>query len=278
MPLLAKTGSSLSSSPAPPNSTLTRSTTASWSRRCGGTAVASAARRGSGRIVPPRVAPRKRYDIGYLLSCDPVPDITTSRGHAAGTKNPSRPITAGRGSVIVQLIREPIELGRVLAGDLVDLVGGQVGELLLDKLVRFRPHTVGVRVVGTPHHRFEADIVDQLGADAVELEGALAVAAPVFARLQLHQVAEAVLELEIHPVERVGEPAGAALAKADPQGRIAVEHAGADHRRNDVDQPHLERRHAGEHRRAPDLRAGLGARFRVGGWEGVEMQRQVNFG
>ena len=46
-------------------------------------------------------------------------------------------------------------------------------------------------------------------------------------RLQFHQVAEAVLELEIHPVQRIGEPAGAALAKRHAQVRIALEHAGA---------------------------------------------------
>jgi hypothetical protein len=49
-----------------------------------------------------------------------------------------------------------------------------------------------------------ADVVDQLGADWVELECRLALAAPLFARLQLHQVAEAVLELEIHAVHRPG--------------------------------------------------------------------------
>src|SRR3984957_3940620 len=124
-------------------------------------------------------------------------------------------------------VAEAVELRRVLAGELVDLVGGQPGELVLDELVRFRPHTVGMRVVGAPHNRLKADIVDQLGADAVELEGALAVAPPILARLQLHQVAEAVLELEIHAVERIGEPARAAFPEPDAQRRVAVEDTGA---------------------------------------------------
>jgi hypothetical protein len=34
---------------------------------------------------------------------------------------------------------------------------------------------------------------------------------------------------------------------------MALQHAGADQGRNDVDQAHLERGHPGEHRRPPDL-------------------------
>src|SRR5712692_994485 len=66
-------------------------------------------------------------------------------------------------------VRQPVELGGVLAGDLADRLG--------------------------------TDVVDQLGADRVELEGRAALAAPILTRLQLHQVAEAVLELEIHAVQ-----------------------------------------------------------------------------
>src|SRR5437899_9921210 len=77
---------------------------------------------------------------------------------------------------------EPVELARVLAGDLLRDVGRQVTELLLDVLGRLRPHAVAVRVVGAPHERLDAHVLDQLGADAVELERALALAAPVVAR------------------------------------------------------------------------------------------------
>jgi hypothetical protein len=51
----------------------------------------------------------------------------------------------------------------------------------------------------------------------VELEDRLALAAPVLARAQSHQIAEAVLEFEIHAVQCIGEPAGAALAKRHAQ-------------------------------------------------------------
>jgi hypothetical protein len=59
----------------------------------------------------------------------------------------------------------------------------------------------------------------------VELERRLALAAPVFAWAQFHQVAEAVLELEIHAVQCIGEPTRAALAERHAQARIALEHA-----------------------------------------------------
>src|SRR5437870_744050 len=91
-----------------------------------------------------------------------------------------------------------------------------------------------MRIVRAPHQGFDPDIVDQPGADPVELEGGAALAFPILARLQRHQIAETVLPLEIHAVERVGDPADAALAKADPQIRIAVQHAGANHRGDDV--------------------------------------------
>src|SRR5207247_2408259 len=97
-----------------------------------------------------------------------------------------------------------------------------------------------------PHQGLDAHLVDQLGPDAVELEGRAALAPPILAGLQLHQVAEAVLELEIHAVERVGDPADAAFAKADPEVRVPLQDAGADDRGDDVDEVHLEPGDAGE--------------------------------
>src|SRR5437870_13181893 len=68
------------------------------------------------------------------------------------------------------LVDQPVELAGVLAGDLGDDVRGQVAELLGDVLRRLRPDTVGMRVVGAPHERLHADVVDELGADGIELE------------------------------------------------------------------------------------------------------------
>src|SRR6185437_8642938 len=62
-------------------------------------------------------------------------------------------------------VDQPVELRGVLAGDFVDLVGGEAGHLLVDVLGRFRPYPVRVRVVRAPHQGFEADLVDQLRAD-----------------------------------------------------------------------------------------------------------------
>src|SRR5689334_24245285 len=55
-----------------------------------------------------------------------------------------------------------------------------------DVLRRFRPDAVRMREVGTPHQRLDAHILDQLGADAVVLEGRPALVAPVFARSEEH--------------------------------------------------------------------------------------------
>src|SRR5207245_5468020 len=85
---------------------------------------------------------------------------------------------------------------------------------------------------------------------AVELEGALALAAPVVARLHLQaEVPEAVLPLEVHAVERVGDPADAALAERDADARVALEDAGTDDGGQDVDEVHLEAGDHGEERR-----------------------------
>src|SRR5260370_17605143 len=50
------------------------------------------------------------------------------------------------------LVHQAVELRRVLAGDLVDYLGRQSGELLVDVLGGFRPDAVGMRVVRPPHH------------------------------------------------------------------------------------------------------------------------------
>src|SRR4029450_7249709 len=103
-----------------------------------------------------------------------------------------------------RLLDQAVEAPRVLAGDLVCVIGGEVAELLLDVLVGLGPHAVGVGIVGAPHQGLDAHLLDQLAADAVELERALALAPPVVAWLHGEaEVAEAVLPLEVHAVERV---------------------------------------------------------------------------
>src|SRR5215475_13067020 len=122
---------------------------------------------------------------------------------------------------------EPVELAGVLAGDLVHDVGRQMPELLLDEAGRLRPDTVRVRIVRAPHERLDAHVLDELGADAVELERALALPAPVVAGLHGEaEVAEAVLPLEVHAVERVGDPPDAALAEGDADVGVALEDGG----------------------------------------------------
>src|ERR1700730_3375956 len=173
-------------------------------------------------------------------------------------------------------VDQPVKLAGVLAGDLVHDFGREAGELLLDVFRGFRPHGVGVRVVGAPHQGLDADVVDELRADRVELERRLALATPVFARLHLDQVAEAVLILEIHAIERIGQPTDAALAERDLEPRMTLQDAGADEGGNDVDEPHLEGRDAGEHRGAANLAGNPLAGPGRGRREGVEVQRQLH--
>src|SRR5215831_12450757 len=90
-----------------------------------------------------------------------------------------------RGCSMKWLVDQPVELARIGAGDHLGHLGRYLGELLLDVLVGVGPHAVAVRVVGAPHQALGTHVVDQLGADAVELEGSLALAAPVVRRLHL---------------------------------------------------------------------------------------------
>ncbi len=61
----------------------------------------------------------------------------------------------------------------------------QVTELFGDVFRRVRPDAIRMRIIGTPHQRFDTQIFYQLKADAIELERRLALAAPVLAWQQL---------------------------------------------------------------------------------------------
>src|SRR6185436_18880245 len=111
-----------------------------------------------------------------------------------------------------------------LADDLPHRRRRQVAELLLDVLRGLRPDPIAVRIVRAPHERVRADLVDELGADPVELEAGLALPLPVVAGLHGEaEVPEAVLPLEVHAIQRIGQPADAALAEGDAQARVALE-------------------------------------------------------
>src|SRR5438046_9246846 len=174
-------------------------------------------------------------------------------------------------------LHQSVELPRVLARDLVRDIGRQVAELVGELLLRLRPDAVGMRVVGAPHERPDAHVAEQPRADAVVLERRLALAAPVVARLHREpEVAEAVLPLVVHAIERVGDPADAALAERDPDVRVALEDGAADDRRQDADQVELEARDGGEEGGLtdhPPLLVDLAGRHRR---EGVEVQREVH--
>ena len=134
-----------------------------------------------------------------------------------------------------------------------------------------------MRVVGAPHQAFRAHLVDQLGADAVELERGLALAAPVVRRLHLEaEVGEAVLPLEVHAVECIGNPARARFTEGDADIGVTFEHVGADDGGQDVHQVHLEARNDGEEHRAAGPARVLLDRVGRHRREGVEMKRQLD--
>src|SRR5215470_1501348 len=177
----------------------------------------------------------------------------------------------------IRLLDQAVEIPCVLADDLVGHVRRQMAELLLDVLGGLGPHAVAVWIVGAPHERLHADVVDELGADAVELEGGLALPTPVVAGLHLEpEIVEAVLPLEVHPVESVGQPADAALSEGDADVGIALEHGAADHGGQDVDEVHLEAGHGGEERSALGVADGLVPHAGRHRREGVEVQRQAD--
>src|SRR5579885_1801656 len=157
------------------------------------------------------------------------------RKRGAARRTPSAPPWWPR------LVDQPVELAGVLAGHLVDHLGRQMAELVVDVLLRLRPHPVRMREVRAPHQRLDAHVLDQLGADAVVLEGRAALVAPVLARqlLQL-EVLVLILVLEIHAVDDVGNPADAAFAEDDADVREALEHRRAHQVGQDRRQRHLE--------------------------------------
>src|SRR4030095_7156780 len=178
-----------------------------------------------------------------------APQIRPSRSSAIPGATPRPGGPARFIAVGARLLDQAVELAGVLARDLADHVGRQVAELLLDVLRRLGPHTVGGRGVRRPPERRVAHLVDDLGPDAVELERRLALAPPVVAGLHRQaEVAEAVLPLEVHAIEPVGNPADAALAERDLQVRIPLERGRADDRGQDVDQVHLKSTNALEQR------------------------------
>ena len=144
-----------------------------------------------------------------------------SKTAAAGPEAPSRspPPQAGEGMGGGDAsVNQAVELGGVLAGDLVDDFGRQPGELLLD-VFRAIPARCR-RCAGSPsptsssRRRYRRSAWRRSGRTG---RSHLHWRRQYSLGLQLHQVAEAVLELEIHAVQRIGEPAGAALAKRHAQ-------------------------------------------------------------
>src|SRR5690349_14190944 len=70
-----------------------------------------------------------------------------------GTRKAPGPMrgAAGLRRTPVVLVHQAVEFACVLAGHLVGDFGRQMRELLVDVLLRFRPHAVGMREVRAPH-------------------------------------------------------------------------------------------------------------------------------
>src|SRR5262249_37253720 len=83
------------------------------------------------------------------------PAVPASLGRLA---SPPGPRTAAA-PVQCWLIHEAVELGGVVADDLLAGDGGQVAQLALDVFLRIGPHPVGVREVRAPHDVVLAELV-----------------------------------------------------------------------------------------------------------------------
>src|SRR5438270_11309498 len=82
---------------------------------------------------------------------------------------------------LLSLLHEPVELAGVLADDLPADVRRQVPELALDVLRRIRPDAIGMREIRRPHDIVDPELVEELHAELVGLEGCLGLPAPVLA-------------------------------------------------------------------------------------------------
>ena len=133
-----------------------------------------------------------------------------------------------------------------------------------------------MRIIRAPHQCFHAELVDQLGADAIELERCLALALPVIAGLHRQaKIAEAVFPFKIHAVEHIGYPADAAFAEGNAQLGITLQYRGADHRGDDLRQVQLKAAHARELRGAPGFLGRALAFLRRDRGEGVKVKRHI---
>src|SRR5207245_9904781 len=159
---------------------------------------------------------------------------------------------------LLSLLHEPVELAGVLADDLPADVRRQVPELALDVLRRIRPDAIGMREIRRPHDIVDPELVEELHADLVGLEGGLALPPPVLARSHAQaEILELILPLEVHAVEDVGDPADPALAEHEGDPRMALQHAPVDHAHEHHGHEPPERRD-GDGEAAPDSPEGHG--------------------
>src|SRR5713101_8603826 len=143
---------------------------------------------------------------------------------------------------LLSLLHDPVELAGVLADDLPADARGQRPELAVYVFHGIRPDAVGMREIRGPHDIVDPELVEELHADLVGLEGGLALPPPVLARSHAQaEVLELVLPLEGHAVEDVGDPADPALAEHQGDPRMALEHASVDHAHEHHGHEHLER-------------------------------------
>src|SRR5712692_10729650 len=66
---------------------------------------------------------------------------------------------------------EPVELPGIVAEDPAARARRHVPEVVVDRVLRFRPRAVGVRVVGGPHDAVVAEHVEHAQPGVIRLEG-----------------------------------------------------------------------------------------------------------
>src|SRR5262245_31600486 len=133
------------------------------------------------------------------------------------TRPPVTSANAADGSLSTRP-RQIVELDDVVAGDLPLHALRQHAQVLLDVLSRFRPHAVGMRIVGAPDDVVLADQRNDGLEVLILLVRHVSLSPEVVAGLHREpERAGAVVILGVEAVEHVGEPGHARLAEHESE-------------------------------------------------------------
>src|SRR5215510_801039 len=158
-----------------------------------------------------------------------------TRTSGSGTKRPLKYAMRAPAVAMALAPCQPVERGRVVAGQLATHLRGQVPHLALDRLAGIGPDAVGVGIVGRPQQMALAEEWDERHRHVVVLEGRVDLPLEELARLGDEVAAALVgpelLRLPEPPVaivellDQPGKPPRASLGHHHAQSRVTLEDA-----------------------------------------------------